>query len=468
MTARSAHLRELLRFEEQRLGCPVRWAPAEHSHSAETGVTLTLLGAEHGERSVTLPLPSGRHETITVRRLATTRPHLVPTTDGVAATAEVIDQAVRCAVDLDALGADGRSEALSLLWDRGIAHAIELAARDGAARREAEAVETFVRLEQQARYVALRRMRRDLESAEAEIDTSESRLNGAVGAALSLRRCVRDAESVSLDAVREDAARRHAELQRLVPGAYRSVRVEGNSLVADTHEIEIDHDGRLVGLGRFRIHVTLEPPSMRIENLTRPLSGTQHPHVSSPTAICWGNVGPGVSRLLAERELAGLLTIVLRFLRSYEPRDAFRPIEDWEEEHGGHGEDDDDDDGDEGEDGEDGDAFDDEPEESEADDAASSRATFDCRTCGGRFIRGHESVVEGRPTCRDCIERDTFTCTRCGERRFVRSRDGRSCERCTEVSASERNESALSPRPAGGTESGSGPAPAVTAQEVSS
>jgi hypothetical protein len=58
-----------------------------------------------------------------------------------------------------------------------------------------------------------------------------------------------------------------------------------------------------------------------------------HPHVSADGVPCWGNVGPGIAKLLGEGQYAALVAVIWEFLHSYNERDAYRHIQTWDPEY---------------------------------------------------------------------------------------------------------------------------------------
>jgi len=59
------------------------------------------------------------------------------------------------------------------------------------------------------------------------------------------------------------------------------------------------------------------------------LNGYIHPHINREN-ICWGNIGPTISRLLGQLELHGLFQMVHQFLITYNPDDPYQRIERWD------------------------------------------------------------------------------------------------------------------------------------------
>ena len=114
-------------------------------------------------------------------------------------------------------------------------------------------------------------------------------------------------------------------------------------------------------------------------------------------------------RLLAEREWAGLLSVVHRFLHSYNGRDAYVKLDAWDSDHS------DSEDDDEG--------YNEEEEESEDDTTA-------CDICLEDVASADITHVQGEPFCSACIERDTFICAGCSAR-FASRDQARESLRCT-------------------------------------
>ena len=118
---------------------------------------------------------------------------------------------------------------------------------------------------------------------------------------------------------KKKAEREFAYLHRLTENLYKSIRVDGEKLIAKTSEVSISFDGSSYDIGEFEIKIDLPTGDLDIKNLTHEVDGYDHPHISDGKP-CLGNIGSGVIRMLAEFELFGALQIIHKFLHSYNPQ----------------------------------------------------------------------------------------------------------------------------------------------------
>lgn len=129
----------------------------------------------------------------------------------------------------------------------------------------------------------------------------------------------------------EDAGKEYLQLLKLAPQPYKEIAFDEQELKAFTNTIFIEHHGDEYEIGAFEVSIAFETGRLNIKNLTREQDGYQHPHISDSAAVCLGNISTGVSKLIAEHEYAGALTILHEFLKSYNPDDAYKKIEYWSE-----------------------------------------------------------------------------------------------------------------------------------------
>jgi hypothetical protein len=129
----------------------------------------------------------------------------------------------------------------------------------------------------------------------------------------------------------DDVEREYLSLLKLTPNPYKEIQFNSEELSAYTNTIFIEHHGEEYEIGEFEVSIAFETGRLSIKNLTREQDGYQHPHVSDSAAVCLGNISTGVSKLIAEHEYIGALTILHEFLKSYNADDAYKKIEYWSE-----------------------------------------------------------------------------------------------------------------------------------------
>ena len=128
---------------------------------------------------------------------------------------------------------------------------------------------------------------------------------------------------------KKKALREFAYLHRLTDSLYKSIRVDGEKLIATTADVSINYEGSTYDIGEFEVKIDLPTGDLDIKNLTHEVDGYEHPHISGGKP-CLGNIGNGVIRMLAEFELFGALQIIHKFLHSYNSQSPYHKIEHWD------------------------------------------------------------------------------------------------------------------------------------------
>lgn len=99
--------------------------------------------------------------------------------------------------------------------------------------------------------------------------------------------------------------------------------------------IEITHESNTYQIGEFSIRIDLSDHSIKCLNLTamkkEGFKGYHHPHVYSDGDVCLGNADYGVGVLLGAAQYDVVVMMVIKFLRSYNKKGAYLPIENWPE-----------------------------------------------------------------------------------------------------------------------------------------
>jgi hypothetical protein len=124
--------------------------------------------------------------------------------------------------------------------------------------------------------------------------------------------------------------RTFVDLTKLVPVVYESFRIEDESVIGVTYQIDIDHDGYQYHFDPYEVEVNLRQGKVYITGGTN-FNGYIHPHVTDEKGnVCWGNIGHLVSRLAGEMDLFGLFQLVQTFLTTYNENDPYQKIEKWD------------------------------------------------------------------------------------------------------------------------------------------
>ncbi len=119
-------------------------------------------------------------------------------------------------------------------------------------------------------------------------------------------------------------------LMKLVPNQYKDVYLSDGEIVALSYHVEITYNHYTYDIGEFDIRIKLESGDVVISNLTHRLDDQyDHPHILDGAA-CLGNIGKGITKMLAEFEFFGALQLINMFLHSYNPSSPYHKIEYWD------------------------------------------------------------------------------------------------------------------------------------------
>jgi len=145
---------------------------------------------------------------------------------------------------------------------------------------------------------------------------------------MELREQVGYLESTTSMRIRREAERELVSLMNLAPRAYDELRVEDDRVVARTYPVIIERDGENWDMGVFQLTIGFDNDEVRITKISgeKP-DGYPHPHVSTSGVPCFGNIGPPLAKMLAEGQYVAALSVLLQFLRSYNPADAYIKLE---------------------------------------------------------------------------------------------------------------------------------------------
>ena len=344
-------LRAALEFEEQRLGVPLvvrcRHLLDIPTEAQFRPVVVLTLHTGSAEESFPVLLPGERLE-VHAPAYVTEDQRVYGYRDrrgGVAALAGVTGNRVHVYFDLDLLfrhperirrfprnGARPTGSPAALLADLVLGPALARAARNiraysWRAERNAYARQVLRAREQQADD-----WRRAIRDNDVSIEDKTWQLRTLVEKNTQLRDQVRAFESLTrrrrVRLARED----HAQIVSMLGKGLRVLRVENSILKATTAPVEIQWDGVTYRMGSFEIHVPLATGRVTIhpeEGCTH-VEGFFHPHVNSDGIPCLGNIGGTLAQLIGERHFAQVLTLLLEFLRSYNPDNPYIRLERWD------------------------------------------------------------------------------------------------------------------------------------------
>lgn len=398
------HLRDLVRFEEARLGTTIAWPTADGERTSPSSVTIDPPPADASRTQTACLLPDGTAASLPLAALPGNDALHVEGLAGPVAIASVNGSAIQMAVDVEAVARAGQRALLVHLWDSAIVPALERAAAHAREAVDRLQLEAYLRFEENWHRTALARLPAEIDSNDYNATRLENQLRELVTKNEDLRRQERAMRSVSTEALLENARAQLVSVRRLVPATYRSIDLQGSQLIGRTHAILIDDGETEVDVGEFDVAIDLEHGEVSIRNVTRAVDGVQHPHVRTPTEPCFGNLKPGIVRLLAAREWSGVLTVVHRFLGSVNSRDTYLALSHW---------------GENDTESDDEEHYDDENDES-----------IECGLCGESVASDEVTDIEGStPCCLSCYDSRTLACADCSAR-IVRNGGVASGARC--------------------------------------
>ncbi len=131
--------------------------------------------------------------------------------------------------------------------------------------------------------------------------------------------------------LRKKIVKEYGSLKKLVPGMYRSIRFDNSYIFAATHQINIWYNDEEYEIGELLIELDLSKGQLRIRNLTDTVNGYHHPHVNCEGEVCLGNISSGISQLLGEFEIYGVLELLHKFIREYNEDDPHQKIQFWKD-----------------------------------------------------------------------------------------------------------------------------------------
>lgn len=344
---RSVHLRELLRFEAEKLPVPLRYA--EHSLDAFTlppfrREALVIAHTGYFRESFGIDLPGGDVlVNVPAQMIEGGSPIGSSTRHGeLTALGAVFGRVLVVYFSLEALaepanvprvrstGGLTKERVLAAVFDATVGAAIPgiaeyIATYDFARERKAFA-------DRRTRGVATRvaQLRQNLALNDRSIEEKTWEIGRLARKNQEFREQAHFLQSATDMRLRREAEREYLALMGLVPDAFESLAVEDDRLIARTYPISIpwSEAGSDIALGSFQITIALDSDEVRITKTAgeKP-DGYPHPHVSTAGVPCFGNIGPGLVKLLIEGQYAAALSVLRQFLASYNRADAYIKIE---------------------------------------------------------------------------------------------------------------------------------------------
>ena len=161
---------------------------------------------------------------------------------------------------------------------------------------------------------------------EYEANRLTSQISGLVRKNGELREQIVALEATTRPAQEQKAVEEFGALVKMMPSPVVSVEVDYGKLSIVMEPLTLEHDGVDYEMGRYTLTITAD----KVHIWSDGGFSYPHPHVSSDGVPCWGNLGPGIGKMLGEGQYAALVAVVHEFLHSYNERDAYRHIETWD------------------------------------------------------------------------------------------------------------------------------------------
>ncbi len=172
----------------------------------------------------------------------------------------------------------------------------------------------------------------NLKSVQEQIEEAQKNLTNLVREEQKLRR----GHQQLLESSDELEARFANEFDKLqaVPGVTKTL-VDDGIISIFTDQIDIEYEGQLYDIGKFRIDIYTEGGNggVTCHNLTRQVQrdgcNYNHPHVKGDGSCCFGNIANGISILIGEYEYSVLAQMIIEYLRQVNPGDWWCHIKRW-------------------------------------------------------------------------------------------------------------------------------------------
>lgn len=186
---------------------------------------------------------------------------------------------------------------------------------------------------------------------------------------------------------RKDLRREYAALERIAQTSLESLSVHREALHVTTLPIVIEWEGTEYDFGRFEFTINARRASEDINFRAlepQTMDGYPHPHIDTNGIPCLGNIGRDLREALKARDFAGVITLLLAFLHSYNEANPYVEITRWNEDY----------------------------DEDEYESCHNNRSLFDCATCDDSDCPYRDGAQEA------CFEntdaRDCAGCNSCG------------------------------------------------------
>ena len=190
----------------------------------------------------------------------------------------------------------------------------------------------YVRTKLQARLEMTAEWQRSIRQNDQAIEEKTWEISNLARQNTELRERLRVHNLLTRKRLEREGKEEHRLLVQMLGRSLRALEVGNEKLEVLTTPISIDYGGYLYEFGGFNLelplgngHVVIKPADS-----AHVVEGYPHPHISSDNVPCLGNIGATVAQLTGEGKLYEAVTLLLEFLRSYNPDNPYLKIERWD------------------------------------------------------------------------------------------------------------------------------------------
>ena len=246
--------------------------------------------------------------------------------DATYTVASVLGRRVLLSFDLEHLFEEPGGLAPGLVLEAVLAPAVLLAAENVRAYSWSAETTVFVNFNVVGIDQQILTWRNQVRDNEYELDRLCAMSAGTARKNSDLRDNIRAASQMTRQDRESKAQSEFEGLTKMVPEVIRTLSVDHGRLTVVLQPLTLDVDECCYNMGSYTLHVDSDRVRIHSDNGR----DYPHPHVSSDGIPCWGNLGSVIAKALGEREFVGLVTAIVAFLQSYNARDAYRDIEQWD------------------------------------------------------------------------------------------------------------------------------------------
>jgi len=242
---------------------------------------------------------------------------------------------------------------------------------------------SYVRLKLQTHEQVVREWQRSVRDNEQAIQDKTWEISNLARKNGELRERIYACARLTRKRQERQAREECTQLRRLLGRSIRLMELRDGHLNVLTHPIDVDWCGYAYEFGCFWLRLPLGNGRVEIrpEDDTYIMEGYPHPHISTDGTPCLGNIGASLAQLLGEGKIFEAVTLLLEFLRSYNPDNPYLKIERWHPDF--------------------------EDEDDRFEDCYSNASLSDCATCNDHDCPYHDGArqrcLENTDT-EDCIE----------------------------------------------------------------